>query len=530
MLVRLKNHNWTPTLQCLPLGLVGALLSWACVRLLYYHEDLLMMNGKLSSLFSYGRIPTALLTLSVISGLCALLTLSGAFAGLFTRRAGVLNLLRKGYASVYAYFIFYAWTVISLTTRFVESVSSRGGDAPDAVDVFFYRWDYIWPVAAFTFVMALLHLRAWRRMVINAYTGSEDTDPARGDLIVEDIRTHGRNPEYRKSNWTSGWSHLLVIIIIPWLLNLFGCIDPYRVPFGGGEPAVQRMQIVKPKKKKKKKEYILSLDTAILFNIPDLDDSKIYEEIEMTTRKTYMADASAAHGKLGSKTANQPGFWDGFLDGQMRFIRLEYRGAGWDDGMDDKSRADMNFLLKFREVSGGMKTALQGESHAIRLLKKYPRGQEPPFVYMTGVGGIDEGGEKDRKILRKYLRGGGMLFADAGSGHWDGAFRSFIRRLFPGKQLAIIADDDPIFQLPFTFPNGAPPLWHHGGRRALGIKEGGRWIVFYHPGDMNDAWKVGHSGLDPHLADSSYQLGINVVYYSTMRYMEATRKYRKGKK
>ena len=529
MLARLKNHDWTPTLQCLPLGIFGALLAWACARLVYYHEELLLVNSKLDAIFSHGKIPTPLLSLCMVSGLCAVITLSGAFAGLFSRNAFVLDLLRKGYAAIYAYLVFYWWTVSSVTNTFVESLRKLGGDYPDAVRVFYWRWDYIWPVAAIAFVMALLHLRTWRRMVINKYTDSEESEPARGDLIVENIRSHGRDPSYRKSNWTSGWSHLLVIIIIPWLLNLLGCIDPYRIPFGGGKPAVQRMQIVKPKKKKKKKEYILNLDTAILFNVPELDDSKIYEEIEMTTRKTYMADASAAHGKLGSKTASQPGFWDGFLDGEMRFIRLDYGGTGWDDGMDSTSRADMNFMLKFREVSGGMKTALQGESHRIRLLKKYPRGQEPPFVYMTGTGSISES-RKDREVLKRYLRGGGMLFADCGSSHWNGAFRSFIGRLYPGRQLAVIADDDPIFQLPFTFPNGAPPLWHHGGHRALGIKEGGRWVVFYHPGDMNDAWKTGHSGLDPALADASFQLGINVVYYSTMRYMEATRKYRKGKK
>jgi hypothetical protein len=46
-----------------------------------------------------------------------------------------------------------------------------------------------------------------------------------------------------------------------------------------------------------------------------------------------------------------------------------------------------------------------------------------------------------------------------------------------------------IYQLPYGFPDGAPAFWHHGGRRAKGIKHEGRWVVFYHPGDMNDAWK-----------------------------------------
>jgi len=91
----------------------------------------------------------------------------------------------------------------------------------------------------------------------------------------------------------------------------------------------------------------------------------------------------------------------------------------------------------------------------------------------------------------------------------------------------VIPDDDPIFQYPYSFPNGAPPLWHHGGWRALGIKRGTRWAVFYHPGDINDAWKTGHSGVSPSIAKNSMNLGINIVYHAFTHYLELTRKYRK---
>jgi hypothetical protein len=91
----------------------------------------------------------------------------------------------------------------------------------------------------------------------------------------------------------------------------------------------------------------------------------------------------------------------------------------------------------------------------------------------------------------------------------------------------VIADDDPIFQIPFPFVNGAPPIWHHGGTRALGVKSRDRWIVFYHPGDINDAWKTGHSGLSPDMWKGSMEMGINIVYYAFTHYLEATQKYRK---
>jgi hypothetical protein len=61
----------------------------------------------------------------------------------------------------------------------------------------------------------------------------------------------------------------------------------------------------------------------------------------------------------------------------------------------------------------------------------------------------------------------------------------------------------------------------------MGIKHQGRWVVFYHPGDINDAWKTGHSGMDPELVKGAYEMGVNIVYYAFTRYLELTRKYRK---
>jgi hypothetical protein len=322
------------------------------------------------------------------------------------------------------------------------------------------------------------------------------------------------------------WSHLLIIVIIPWLLRMYGCVEPYKPPWGGGKAAVQMVRVKQVKKKKKRKKFILRTDAAIIFKVPDLDESKIIEEVEEMTQVRYVANASAAHGKLGDGDASTPGWQDGFKDGEVRFIRMEYQGSGWDDGMDAMTRADMNFLEKFRELSGGMKVSDHAESHAIHLLRKYPKGMAPPFVYMTGDRGISVSG-RDCKIMRDYLMEGGMLFADCASPEWDRNFRGFIQQVLPGNPLIPIADDDPLFQIPFAFPNGAPPLWHHGGKQAMGVKCKGRWIVFYHPGDVNDAWKTGHSGLDPELAQGAFHLGVNVVYHSFMNYIRETRKYRK---
>ncbi len=349
-------------------------------------------------------------------------------------------------------------------------------------------------------------------------------NPARGDLILEDLRTHGREPVARKSWYSSTFVHVLVIIILPYLLSMWGCVENYRVPKGTGEPEV--LMVVQVKKKEKKKKYIFNPNSAIAQYIPDLDESQIVKQVETMTQQTYVANNAAA-GRLGKGGKGKGGWPDGMEDAKVRFIRLNHGGVGWDDGMTARNgNADHNFLAYFHKITE-FKVADQGESHPIGYLAKYDKGYQPPFVYMTGDGNIGRVSSGEMKVLRDYLLEGGMLFADAASPGFDRSFRAWILQVLPGKRLVDIADDDPIYHLPFTFSNGAPPLWHHGGTRAMGIWHQDRWIVFYHPGDVNDAWKDGHSGLDKDLAESANNLGVNIVYHAFTNYLEKTRKYRK---
>ena len=60
------------------------------------------------------------------------------------------------------------------------------------------------------------------------------------------------------------------------------------------------------------------------------------------------------------------------------------------------------------------------------------------------------------------------------------------------------------------------------------MKHDGRWIVFYHPGDMNDAWKSpGYSDVTPEMRDAATHLGINLVYYAFNQWNDAVTKKRK---
>ena len=522
--------------RALLLGLSAAILAYATIAvafgLVLGYDRLLLAEPGLRATFALERVAVLVYIVAIFSGFCGVWLLA-AFALSLRRGRFVLSVLRKGFLCVVALFCLYVYAAFRVTGLVFERELAVGGRRLDAEALFMLRWHLLWPGLLVLGFAALAYLWAWQRASSRAFAGDTSQEPDMGDRVLENLRTHGDDPPHRKSILCSFWVHLLVIVIIPWLLQFLGCVEPYRVPKGRGNPVVALLKIVPPQKKKPPKKFLLNPNSAIIFYHPDVDDSTVEKQVDEETQITYIADPNRILSTLGTAKAGKmgaggegPGGWpDGMENAKVRFIRMEYNGPGWDDGMDAVTRADLNFLDTFHELTG-FKVADRPESHPIRLLRKYPKGYAPPFVYMTGHGNIDIR-SSDVKIMRNYLLDGGMLFADCGGRHWDGQFRAFAKTLFPGQHLQPIADDDPIFRYPYPFPNGAPPLWHHGGTRALGIKHKGRLVVFYHPGDINDAWKTGHSGMDPRLAEGATQMGVNIVYYSFTHYLELTKKYRK---
>jgi len=511
------------------MGVIGAFAARQALLLPVRYEAVQARFPAMRPAFAAQGVGDLAEALVWVGGMAAGLLALVALAGLLLRGRWVLGLVRKACIAAWLAVWFYSVVLGKATGALQTHNIEIEGAAPDSYNVFMWRWDLLWPALLAGVAFAAIYLLAWRRAAIAAWTGRESDEPGPGDLVLENLRAHGADPRFRKSLWSSAWTHIFVVLILPWLLTYFGCVNPYRVPKGSGTPAVAVARVMKVEKKKtKKKRLVVNPQSAISFHVPDLDDSKIERIVEEISRVTYKADPSrvmASAGKMGVGGGKTGGWPDGMENHLVRLIRLEYNGPGWDDGMDVVSRADLNFLDAFRKMTG-FNVATRPESHSIGLLARYPKGYAPPFVYMTGDGGINVS-EREVRILREYLYGGGMLFADCGSRHWDGAFRSLIARVLPGEPLRVIADDDIIFQIPFAFPNGAPPLWHHGGNDALGVKHKGRWVVFYHPGDVNDAWKTGRSGMRKELAEGAVEIGVNILYYSFTHYLELTRKYRR---
>ncbi len=426
-----------------------------------------------------------------------------------------------------------AWIFVAYSCGFMYFVSRVPAAIFNANDKGFSKaWrNELW-INGFLFWVALLVLGgiALFSVYLRSSRAYYVRRPATGDLpsdrLIKDLKIHGGDPIYRTSMYWSAFAHVFILFILP-VLTLRSCRmeKPYGVPQGSGVQtigqAVVKMVRVKKPPKKDIKRFVFRPDSAISFYRPSMDDSKVLAAMEDATAEVYQATGAETGGatqggKLGKGGGTKGGWPNGMENAKVRFIRLEYDGGDWDQDMG--VGADYNLLVQFNKITG-FQIADKTESLRIPQLKRFPKNRAPPFVFITGRGDINVN-TAEVKAMRWYcLEEGGLIFADNGGGHFDTSIKNVMRRCFPELDWIDISNDDIIYRQPFQFPNGAPPLWHHGGTRALGMKYNGRWIVFYHPGDMNDAWKDGHSGVSKFLGAQSYKLGINVLNYAFNQYM-----------
>ncbi|MGD0091347.1 MAG: DUF4159 domain-containing protein [Planctomycetota bacterium] len=373
------------------------------------------------------------------------------------------------------------------------------------------------------------------------YFRAPQAQEALGDRLYRSFVTNGSDPVFRTSFYWAAGLHFFVLVLYP-LYKMYARGEemlPYALPKGRGMPTIQGVMVAsqqtkkqRPKQKTKRIKFVLNMNSAIVFTRPDIDDSRVGEEIEQDTSDTYVAtsfatDSSGGKGHggpggggsgLGAGGPGRGGWPNGMENARVRFIRLQYEGGDWDQDMG--LNADYNLLLMFSKYTG-FKVANNTEAIPISALRRFPKNRAPPFVYICGSGNIAATND-DVKALRWYCtEEAGLVIADNGGGSFNGSIRALVKRVFPELDWVDIANDDVIFRQPFVFRNGAPPLWHYSGTRALGIKFSGRWVVFYHQGDMKDAWKTGHSGTTEAQATQAYQLGINVMNYAFNQYMAA---------
>lgn len=138
-----------------------------------------------------------------------------------------------------------------------------------------------------------------------------------------------------------------------------------------------------------------------------------------------------------------------------------------------------------------------------------------PFVHMTGHGNVVFS-DQEIKNLRDYLEGGGFLHIDDNYG-MDSYIRRELKRLFPDQSLTEIPSSHPIFQAPFSFPQGLPKIHEHDKQRpqAFGIFLNGRLALLYtYEADLGDGWEDREVHNNPEeIRLKALRMGANIVNY-----------------
>ena len=312
----------------------------------------------------------------------------------------------------------------------------------------------------------------------------------------------GRSKKLMQSLTALGSYAFAFLLTLMILSQIRGCKEIYEMPAGGGQQKTlaQTLKVQKVIKKK----FVVNPFSSIIFNPPPIDEVKL--QLQEVTQHAYT---------VGYGQGDGAGFSGGTSRGKVRFIRLEYPGGDWDQGFG--IGGDLNMLIQYG-VRTGHPVNNQTESRSISQLGNFVAGKSPPMVYMTGQKSISLS-KSEVKIMREYLTDKhGMLFGDnGGSQHFHNQFFAMMQQVLPSVEPVRIPLDDVIHRVPFQIPF-LPYVAPHGGKDSWGWKVDGRWVAYYHPGDIGDAWMDDHSGVEPQVWEACYQLGTNVMFYGHVEY------------
>ncbi|OUD32738.1 DUF4159 domain-containing protein [Flavobacterium sp. FPG59] len=138
-----------------------------------------------------------------------------------------------------------------------------------------------------------------------------------------------------------------------------------------------------------------------------------------------------------------------------------------------------------------------------------------PYIHLTGHGNVVFN-ETEVSNLRNYLVAGGFLHVDDNYG-MDQYIKKEIKKIFPNTNLVEIPATHPIFQKPFTFPNGLPKIHEHDGKRpqAFGIFIENKLVLLYtYESDLGDGWEDPEVNNDPkEVRDKALKMGANIINY-----------------
>ena len=129
------------------------------------------------------------------------------------------------------------------------------------------------------------------------------------------------------------------------------------------------------------------------------------------------------------------------------FARVKYRS--WTQNRSynwytDYRDSDLNLSYRLNEL-----TAIKADPEGTYVEITDPRLFDYPFVFMSGVGGL-ELNEDEASILRRYTLGGGFIMFDDFHGHeqWDNFYKC-IKMVFPDREPIEIPLEHQVFHAVF---------------------------------------------------------------------------------
>lgn len=138
-----------------------------------------------------------------------------------------------------------------------------------------------------------------------------------------------------------------------------------------------------------------------------------------------------------------------------------------------------------------------------------------PYLHLTGHGNVLFRAAEAQN-MKTYLEAGGFIHIDDNYG-MDEFIRPELARIFGEGSLKLISKDHPIFQGPYSFPNGLPKIHEHDGDapEAWGIFIDGRLALLYtYQSDLGDGWEDPEVHNDPEeIRRKALEMGANIIHY-----------------
>lgn len=289
-------------------------------------------------------------------------------------------------------------------------------------------------------------------------------------------------------------------------------VQPYELPAGGGQDmmprAVQIKKVITPK-------FVINPYSSIIVNAPPIDH--INPQILEVTKGLYVVGQGGGEGTgggIGQGTGSGSGFGAGTGSGKVRFIRLKHSDRLWDKNFG--IGGDLNMLAEYGARTR-QKISDKTEYVEVTQLAAFPPRRNPPLLYVGG-GKTFLLSQAEKKILQQYLtEKHGMILGDnLGGRDFHNQFVAMMREI-TGVQEVPIPRDDYIHRRPYLLPS-LPIVVAHGGTVPMGWNVDGRWVVYYHPGALSDAWRDDHAGIKREIFEECYQLGVNIIFYAHLEY------------